>query len=172
MDKTRWDQEKNGLSRMQRLKKRQQIIATLRDDLTQNDFLEVEVPLLIKGTCPDAQIDSFEFANGYLTTSTEYQIKRMVVGGVQKLFTLTKNFRAGDRGRFHSHEFTMLEWARALESLDAIEEDAVRFIRKAFQRLYPNASSLNYNGFNIDFLKSPWERLTCQGGVRRAFKSD
>lgn len=157
MDKTRWTEKRNGFSRFQRLKMRQQIIAAIRDDLSENDFLEVEVPLLIKGTTPDAHIDSIELKEGYLTTSTEYQIKRMVVGGFQKLFTLTKNFRAGDEGRFHSSEFTMLEWARALESLDAIEEDAQRFIRKAFQKLYPNST---------DFFSHPWERLT----VREAFK--
>ncbi len=106
------------------------IIRTIREDLYAEGFLEVETPLLIKGTCPDVYIDSIEAKGGYLATSTEYQIKRMMQEGFDKVFTLTKNFRENDVGRYHSQEFTMLEWARTGVSLDAIEEDAERFIQK------------------------------------------
>lgn len=110
---------------------RQNIISTIRQDLYTQGFLEVETPLLVQATCPDVHIDSIKADGGYLITSTEYQIKRLIVDGFEKLFTLTKNFRANDRGRYHSTEFTMLEWARVGVTLDAIEDDAIRFIQKA-----------------------------------------
>ncbi len=116
--------------RKERLWKRQEIIRTIREDLYNEGFLEAETPLLIKGTCPDLYIDSIEAKGGYLATSTEYQIKRMMQEGFDKVFTLTKNFRENDVGRYHSQEFTMLEWGRAGVLLDAIEEDAERFIQK------------------------------------------
>lgn len=86
--------------------------------------------------------------------------------GFERVFTLTKNFRANDRGRYHSPEFTMLEWGRAHEPLQAIEHDTVRFIRKAFRELYPDQDSLIFNGNEINFMNGTWEHLT----VREAFE--
>ncbi len=165
-DRTRWTMTAHGASRMQRLQQRQQVICALREDLYAHGFLEVEPPLLVKGTCPDTHIDSIQAGEGYLVTSTEYQIKRLIVGGFEKVFTLTKNFRANDCGRYHSTEFSMLEWARAFNTLHAIEDDAMRFIRLAFCRLYPKQSTLHFKGHEIDFLSTDWERIT----VRRALE--
>lgn len=165
-DLTRWNLLVDGESRKERLWQRQQIIRAIREDLYSQNFLEIETPLLVKGTCPDVHIESVQTDDGYLVTSTEYQIKRMIVGGFEQLFTLTKNFRAHDLGRYHSPEFTMLEWARANDTLHSIEEDAIRFIRKAFRALHPTANSVQCNGYEIDIMDKPWERLT----VREAFK--
>lgn len=166
-DKNRWNLKSGLFSRAERLHQRQQIISTIRDDLYSQDFLEVETPLLVKGTCPDAYIDSISAGGGYLITSTEYQVKRMIAGGFKKIFTLTKNFRANDCGRYHSSEFTMLEWGRAFTTLHEIEEDIIRFIRQAFHKLYPNKDTLVFNGDEINFMSAPWERTT----VREAFKN-
>ena len=161
-DVSRWKEN----SRNVRLWQRQEIVSAIRDYLYGEQFLEVETPLLVKTTCPDTWIDTIEVEGGYLVTSTEYQIKRMMVGGFEKVFTLCKNFRAGDRGSVHSAEFTMLEWARADESLSRIEDDAVQFIRKSFKRVYPEKTSLAFRGHEIDFLVNEWEVLT----VREAFR--
>jgi lysyl-tRNA synthetase class 2 len=160
-DASRW----NAL-RMQRLLQRQQAISAIREDFESQEFLEVETPLLVKGTCPDLHIDTVQAGNGYLVTSTEYQIKRLMVGGFEKVFTLTKNFRANDRGRYHSTEFTMLEWGRAFASLQTIEDDAIRFIRKAFKKLHPQQTSLSFNGAQIDFM-ADWERLTVRDALKK-----
>lgn len=165
-DTTRWKEELRHSSRKVKLEQRQKIISAIRDDLVDQGFLEIETPLLVKGTCPDIHIDSVSAGDGYLVTSTEYQIKRLIVGGFEKVFTLTKNFRANDRGRFHSSEFTMLEWARAFETLHTIEEDVIRFTSKALEKLYPGKTSFHFNGHEIEVIGSPWERLT----VREAFK--
>ena len=148
------------------LRKRQEIISTIRKDLYSQNFLEVETPLLVKHTTPDVHLDSILADNGYLITSTEYQVKRLIASGFPQVFTLTKNFRAHDKGRYHSPEFTMLEWGRAFQTLHDIEEDAVRFIQKAFRKLYPNQNYLTFNGNTIDFMTNSWERLT----VRQAFE--
>lgn len=162
-DTHRW----KNTSRFIRLQQRQQIISTIRNYLHEHEFLEVETPLLVKGTCPDLNIESIRTDKGYLITSTEYQIKRLIAGGLSKVFTLTKNFRANDCGRYHSEEFTMLEWARAHESLHEIEEDTIRFIRKAFKHLYPDQHCVEFNGQSIDFMNSPWQCIS----VREAFHS-
>lgn len=152
--------------RHQRLKLRHKILSCIRDYFNSEAFLEAEIPLLVKKTTPDTYIDSIQADGGYLTTSTEYQIKRLMADGLERVYTLTKNFRANDSGRYHSPEFTMLEWGRSHASLNDIEEDAVLFIRKAFRELYPHQDSLNFNGNEINFMSSPWEHLT----VREAFQ--
>lgn len=149
-----------------RLRKRQEIISTIREDLYEQNFLEVETPLLVKKTTPDTYIDSIPVNNGFLVTSTEYQIKRLIAAGLPKVFTLTKNFRQGDQGRYHSQEFTMLEWGRTFATLHDIEQDAIRFISKAFRRLYPTQKGLKFNENEIRFLAVDWEHLT----VREAFR--
>jgi elongation factor P--(R)-beta-lysine ligase len=149
------------------LHQRQQILSTIREDLYHQGFLEVETPLLVKKTTPDAHIDSISTHEGYLITSTEYQVKRLIAAGLTDVFTLTKNFRANDRGRYHSVEFTMLEWGSAFKTIQEIEKDAERFIRKAFRKLHPSKDTIYFNGNKIAFFDGEWDRLS----VREAFKT-
>jgi lysyl-tRNA synthetase class 2 len=165
-DALRWRRPVGKKSRMSKLQQRQDMLAAIRSHFYGENFLEIETPLLVKGTCPDAHIESIQAGEGYLVTSTEYQIKRLLVGGFEKVFTLTKNFRAHDRGRYHASEFTMLEWARSFATLPDIEKDAVQFIRQAFQTIHPHQNTLEVQGSTIDFLEYPWERIT----VREAFE--
>lgn len=165
-DATRWSTPSSGRTRLEVLHQRQNIVRTIREDLYQEGFLEVQTPLLVPGTCPDVHMDSIAVGSEYLVTSTEYQLKRLLVGGIHRLFSLTQNFRQGDRGRFHNPEFTMLEWARAFETLDAIEADVERFTRAAWKRLQPETPLLRYQGFCID-LMGPWEQLTVREALAR-----
>jgi elongation factor P--beta-lysine ligase len=69
------------LSRREKLYTRQRITDTIRNWFRAEGFLEADVPLLVSGTTPDPFIQSFEVDGKYLTTSTEYQIKRMAAAG-------------------------------------------------------------------------------------------
>jgi elongation factor P--(R)-beta-lysine ligase len=98
------------------------------------------------------------------------------VGGCERPFSLTQNFRVGDEGELHNPEFTMLEWARAYEPLDTIEDDAERMIRRAFDALQSieqgvgqgderGGRLLRYGDHTLD-LDQRFHRL----GVREALK--
>jgi lysyl-tRNA synthetase class 2 len=174
--RTPWDPLGDGLRwsrpgqsrRAENLRRRQEIIRAIREDLYEHGFLEFETPLLVPGTTPDAHLASVETTDGqYLVTSTEYQLKRLVTGGFDRVFTLTKNFRAGDRGRFHSPEFTMLEWARAWETLAVIEDDAERFIRRAFRTVGDSAATITINGHEVAIGGERWERVTLREALGR-----
>jgi lysyl-tRNA synthetase class 2 len=101
-DPLRWRRPTGAPSRMQLLWRRQAILRAIRDHFFEAGFLEAQVPLLVKGTCPDIHLRSVVAEGGYLTTSTEYQIKRMIAGGFERVFTLTQNFRAGDASERHN----------------------------------------------------------------------
>lgn len=168
-DATRWRRrvEPGAPSRMHLLWQRQAALQAIRAYFHAEGFLEVQTPLLVRGTCPDVHLDSLRAGPGYLTTSTEYQIKRLVVGGFEKLFTLTQNFRGGDQGQRHNPEFTMLEWARAFASLDAVERDAEAFVKQAFRALHPGREKLTYRGREVRIDGVTWERLTVREALER-----
>jgi elongation factor P--beta-lysine ligase len=156
--------DKKGVSRKEKLYTRQKIRELIRLFYKEQGFLEAEIPLLVCGTTPDRAIQSFEIAGKaglYLTTSTEYHLKRMIAGGFDKVFTVTKNFREYEFDKLHNPEFTMLEWARSASSLSAIEDDAVNLIRAIQTELHPDSEYLDYQGAHIS-LKTPWKTMTFQ----------
>ena len=144
-DKLRWLQkDAHGVTRKEKLLMRQRVMEQIRAYFRAEGFLEAEIPLLVSGTTPDAYIQSFAVGDKYLTTSTEYQIKRMIAGGFEKVYTLTKNFREAEFGDYHNPEFTMLEWARVGSDLEAIEADVMNFMLGILQELFPGSSYLDY----------------------------
>jgi lysyl-tRNA synthetase class 2 len=165
-DALRWRQPARSPTRMELLWRRQTVVRAIRDHFFSEGFLEIQAPLYVRGTCPDAHIASMMAGSGYLTTSTEYQIKRLEVGGFDKVFTLTQNFRAADVGDRHNPEFTMLEWARTFATLDDIERDVESFVKRAFRALHPDRDLLVYRGREIR-IEGPWERLTVSEAFER-----
>jgi elongation factor P--(R)-beta-lysine ligase len=157
-DETRWQAlALGGTSRAEILAKRHGIRRAVRHWLDGSGFLEIDTPLLVQGSTPDAHIESFAVNDRYLVTSTEYQIKRMIGGGFERLYTLTQNFRQDDLGVLNNPEFTMLEWARAGATLETIEADAECMIMAAANSL-GLGGKLRYRGHDID-LAPPWVRM-------------
>lgn len=101
------------------LKSRAQQSFFVRGFFAQRDVLEVETPLL--GRCgvtePNldgvfAQINAQGIEGGWLQTSPEYHMKRLLAAGSGSIYQISKVFRNGERGRRHNPEFSMLEWYR------------------------------------------------------------
>ncbi len=165
-DAVRWQNPaKDGVSRFETLKKRHLIKRSVRDYLHGEGFIEIDMPLLVRGTTPDVEIESFAVDDRYLATSTEYQIKRMEIGGFDKSYTLTQNFRKGDTGRYRNPEFTMLEWARVGQTLHDIEADAEQMMIRAYKDM-GGSDTLTYQGHKID-ITAPWNRLSVREAVEK-----
>ena len=166
-DALRWRRPDQAPTRMELLWQRQTILRAVRDHFYEQGFLEVQAPLLVSGACPDVHLDPMRADRGWLTTSTEYQIKRMIVGGFPRVFTLTQNFRGGDAGERHNPEFTMLEWARAFAPLAAIEDDAEAFVQRALAALSPGIDVIHYRDRAVRVAGVRWERLTVREALAR-----
>ncbi len=146
-------------SKRRRLEQRARIVQTIRAFFVARHYLEVETPHLLPGNAPEAHIDPVAAAGGFLHTSPELCMKRLLAAGYQRLFQLCRCWRAGERGSRHLPEYTMLEWYRAGSDYHTLMAECESLLTA----LAP-AGHLSWQGQAID-LAPPWERLT----VRQAF---
>ena len=92
---------------------RGQLLADIREFFRRLDVLEVQTPVLMPDTVSEPMIDSIAvLGGGWLQTSPEYAMKRLLAAGAPAIYQLGPVFRAGERGRWHNPEFTLLEWYR------------------------------------------------------------
>lgn len=112
------------------LQRRDQLLRQVRDFFRQRHFLEVETPVLSADVVVDRHLDPIPVtlpapANAlqsgpplWLQTSPEFLMKRLLAGGAEAIFQVARAFRAGERGRLHNPEFTLVEWYRTGDSLE------------------------------------------------------
>lgn len=145
-----------------RLVSRSKIIDAIRDFLTDRDFIEVETPTLqpIYGggfARPFSTHHNKLDTDFYLRISDEMYLKRLIVGGFEKVYEITKVFRNEGIDHDHNPEFTMFEAQIAYEDylygMDLIEELFEYVAQKVL-----NKTTFDYQGNNIS-LKRPWTRL-------------
>ena len=147
---------------------RSKIVKCIRDYFHDRGFMEVETPMMqvIPGGATARPFITHHNAldqDMYLRVAPELFLKRLTVGGYEKVFELNRNFRNEGLSTRHNPEFTMLEfyWAYArYDDLMDLTEDLFRSI--AHEVL--GSSSVNYQGMEFDFAV-PFARLTVKEAV-------
>ncbi|WP_018865369.1 MULTISPECIES: EF-P lysine aminoacylase EpmA [Thioalkalivibrio] len=96
---------------------RARLLAGLRGFFAARNVLEVETPILSHGAPLDPMVESWtaaspDGASGYLQTSPEYPMKRLLAAGAPDIYQIARVFRGGEAGPRHNPEFTLLEWYR------------------------------------------------------------
>ncbi len=109
------------------LKARASLLRDIRDYFSAQDVMEVETPLISMAGNTDPEIQSIQIdSGGYLRTSPEFALKRLLAAGSGDIFELGRVFRANESGRCHNPEFTLLEWYRTdFSYLQLMKEVAV-----------------------------------------------
>ncbi|HEN20447.1 MAG TPA: lysine--tRNA ligase, partial [Desulfobacteraceae bacterium] len=141
---------------------RSRIIQAIRQFFIEHDFLEVETPMMhpIPGGATARPFKTYHNALGmdlYLRVAPELYLKRLVVGGMERVFEINRNFRNEGISIKHNPEFTMIEFYMAY----ATYEDLMALTEELFNRiLHENCGSnvIQYQGNTIDF-SPPWPRI-------------
>ena len=95
------------------LRLRAEVLRKIRQYFSDKEVLEVETPILSPFAVTDPDVHSIRVADhGYLHTSPEYAMKTLLCKGAPSIFQIAHVFRAGELGRYHNPEFSMLEWYR------------------------------------------------------------
>ncbi len=122
-------------------------------------FLEVDTPVVVPANAPEANIDAIPAGTGWLRTSPELHMKRLLAAGFEKIFQLGPCGRDGEHGRWHHPEFTMLEWYRAdagyLEIL-ADTKALLAFVAKELR----GTTDFTWQGKPVSFAQELWEKQT------------
>ncbi|MDD4196160.1 MAG: lysine--tRNA ligase [Syntrophorhabdaceae bacterium] len=142
---------------------RARIIDYIRRYFVERDFIEVETPMMqvIPGGATAKPFVTHHNAMGmdlFLRIAPELYLKRLVVGGFERVFEINRNFRNEGISVRHNPEFTMLEYYQAYatyEDLMALTEDMVSSLVKELFGTYV----ITYNGQEIDFVP-PWRKIT------------
>ena len=124
----RWINLTKNPSRMAFIKVRHQIILGIRNWFDQKNFIETETPIMVAAPSPEAQLFPVKTDKGYLITSPEYQMKRLLVGGFDKIFQISHCFRDNENSPLHNSEFTMLEWYRIYQPLEKLMNDIEQLV--------------------------------------------
>jgi lysyl-tRNA synthetase class 2 len=117
---------------MKHLRERANVLQLVRAFFAQRGFLEVETPLLVPSPGLDLHLEAFEVVTRsparYLITSPEYQMKRLLGDGHERIFQIAKCFRKGEQGVHHNPEFTMLEWYRTRAGIEDVMRDTEELV--------------------------------------------
>jgi lysyl-tRNA synthetase class 2 len=148
---------------IERFKKRSQIVSYIRKFLESQDFLEVETPILqtLHGGATAKPFTTYHNALNtelYLRIAPELYLKRLVVGGLTRVFEIGKNFRNEGMSPRHNPEFTMMEVYAAYWDASKQMELTENLVAGAAQEIHGTKVIIN-DGREID-LTPPWPRKT------------
>jgi lysyl-tRNA synthetase class 2 len=148
---------------------RSRIIQAIRAFFVDRDFLEVETPMMqpIPGGATARPFKTYHNTLGmdlYLRVAPELYLKRLVIGGLERVFEINRNFRNEGISIKHNPEFTMLEFYMAY----ATYEDLMTLTEELFNHLLQQIFGRNvihYQGKDIDFT-SPWPKISLFDALR------
>jgi len=155
--------------------KRTRIIYTIREFLTKKGFIEVETPILqpIYGGTNARPFQSYLNALNmkvYLRISNELYLKRLIVGGYEKIFEFSYDFRNEGIDKTHNPEFLQLETMSAYtnykDNMDLTEELIEYVVKKV-----NGSAKFKYQGKTID-VKRPWKRISLVNIIKKYLKVD
>jgi lysyl-tRNA synthetase class 2 len=148
---------------------RTRTISAVRGWLDSRGFVEVETPVLqpLYGGALARPFTTHHNAldrDLYLRIATELYLKRLVVGGIDKVYELGKDFRNEGISHKHNPEFTMLEWYEAYADYNDVAEELEGLVSSVAQEVL-GTTKIERDGETID-LAPPWRRVTLRDAIK------
>jgi lysyl-tRNA synthetase class 2 len=150
--------------------KRSQILKEIRNFLSGRDFMEVETPMLV-ANAGGAAARPFETHYNALNEdvklriSLELYLKRLIVGGLERVFEIGRVFRNEGVDTRHNPEFTLMELYQAYTDYEGMMELTESMFRYLAEKVC-GSTKISYNGVEID-LGKPFERLTMNDAIKK-----
>ncbi|MCF7903287.1 MAG: lysine--tRNA ligase [Candidatus Marinimicrobia bacterium] len=153
---------------------RAKIFRAVREYFDQNGYLEVETPVLqpLYGGANARPFMTHHNAldmDFYLRIADELYLKRLIIGGFEKVYEFSRNFRNEGMDRTHNPEFTAIEWYEAYVDYHYLMDQAEALFKHLVKAL--GKSQFEYNGHTVD-LSEPFQRATMQDLVAEYVKID
>ena len=150
--------------------KRSQILKEIRNFLAGRDFMEVETPMLVSNAGGAAARPFETHYNAInedvkLRISLELYLKRLIVGGLERVFEIGRVFRNEGVDTRHNPEFTLMELYQAYTDYEGMMELTESMFRYLAEKVC-GSTKISYNGIEIDFGK-PFERLTMNDAIKK-----
>ncbi|MHB8770692.1 MAG: lysine--tRNA ligase [Syntrophales bacterium] len=147
---------------------RSRIISLIRRFMEERDFLEVETPMMQSkaGGAVARPFRTYHNALGmnlFLRIAPELYLKRLITGGLERVFEINRNFRNEGISTFHNPEFTMMEFYQAYATYEDLMETTEGLITFVAEQLFASRTFC-YQGTQID-LTPPWRRITVREAV-------
>jgi len=148
--------------------KRSRIVSLIREFMTRNDFLEVETPMMqpIPGGATAKPFVTHHNALDmelFLRIAPELYLKRLVVGGLDRVFEINRNFRNEGISVRHNPEFTMMEFYQAYATFEDLMNFTEELLCHVAQELL-GTLDFSYGGEPISFQR-PWQRFTVKEAI-------
>lgn len=150
--------------------KRTQIIKAIREFLDAKDYIEVDTPILATIASGAAARPFITHSNAldidlYLRIATELYLKRLIVGGFERVYEMGKDFRNEGIDVRHNPEFTMIELYQAYADYNDMMELTENLVAYCAEKVL-GTTKINYQGTELD-LTPPWNRLTMVDAVKQ-----
>src|SRR5262245_4239499 len=155
---------------------RSELVSSLRDSCHRRGFIEVETPMLqtLHGGATArpfvTHINTYHL-DLYLRIAPELFLKRLLVGGIEKVFEINRNFRNEGVDATHNPEFTMLEAYQAYGDYNTMATFTRELVQEAAERLYGSQVVRLYDGSEHDF-GGDWPEITLFGSVGEALGAE
>ena len=150
--------------------KRSQVIKEIRNFLAGRDFMEVETPMLVSNAGGAAARPFETHYNALnedvkLRISLELYLKRLIVGGLERVYEIGRVFRNEGVDTRHNPEFTLMELYQAYTDYEGMMELTESMFRYLAEKVC-GSTKISYNGIEID-LGKPFERLTMNDAIKK-----
>lgn len=154
-----------AVDRAAHLRLRARCLAAVRAFFDGRGYVEVQTPYRVRA--PGLEPHLFAEASGdrYLITSPEYHMKRLLAGGMERIYSMGPCWRGDEHGPAHLGEFCMLEWYRAYSDIDALMEETEQLVAEVAYGVL-GAARVVRQGEELS-LAPPFARLTVADACAR-----
>ncbi len=154
--------------RLENLRLRSRALTALRGFFETRGYVEVETPQRVRSPGMELHLRAVEASGWWLNTSPEYQMKRLVAGGLERIYQVCHAFRDDERGPHHVTEFTLCEWYRVGASITDLMEETEQLVSHVARSVLGRTTVTGPDGCELDLAPAQgWERITVREAARR-----